>query len=63
MADKVVNQIRERKGKLCPALRRREREGELLKGQCSERKTKEKEAVLPGELYRHQLKREQARHR
>ena len=48
---------------ICPALRRREREGELLKGQCSERKTKEKEAVLPGELCRHQLKREEARHR
>ncbi|KRY95554.1 hypothetical protein T4B_10192 [Trichinella pseudospiralis] len=49
--------------RICPALRRREREGELLKGQCSERKTKEKEAVLPGELYRDRLKREQARHR
>ena len=59
----MMNQRKICQNRICPALRRREREGELLKGQCSERKTKEKEAVLPGELYRHQLKREQARHR
>ena len=59
----MTNQKKMWQNWICPALRIREREGELLKGQCSERKTKEKEAVLPGELYRHQLKREQARHR